>query len=95
MQLGTAQISIVQDIETRRLEAYHGWAYLWSKAPTDPDCADEVAEFYTVTLVRFVEVLETLSAHQRLNLLASSQQHFSSQRKARGAGFLGDYPQAQ
>jgi len=95
MQLSTAKISIVQDVETRRLEAYHGLAYLWSKVPTAPGCADEVAEFYTVTMIRFIEVLETSSAHQRLDLLARSQQSFAPLRKARGAGFLGEYPDVQ
>ncbi|SEM81242.1 hypothetical protein [Palleronia pelagia] len=89
MHLSTAKISIVQDIETRRLEAYHEQAFLWSKVPTDPGCADEVAEFYTVTLVRFIEVLETSSAHQRLDLIARSQQSAAQHRKASGAGFLG------
>lgn len=95
MQISTAQITIIQDIETRRLEAYHGQAFLWSKVPTDPGCADEVAEFYTVTLVRFIEVLETSSAHQRLDLLARSQQCPAPQRRVRGAGCLGEYPDVQ
>ncbi len=95
MQLSTAQISIIQDIETRRLKAYHGRAYLWSKTPRDPACADEVAEFYTVSLLRFIEVVGASSAHQRLELIVRSEQGSAPSKNAKSSGFLGEYPNAQ
>ncbi len=95
MHPSTSKIAIVQDLATRRLEAYHARAFLWSMAPTDPGCADETAEFYTVTLIRFLKVLETSSAHQRLDLIAKSQRSGNPRSDVCGAGFLGEYPDAE
>ncbi|GGL64285.1 hypothetical protein [Wenxinia marina] len=74
MHLSASKIAIIQDLKTRSLRAYHDQAFLWSKSPTDVGSADEVADFYTVTLIRFIEFLETSSAHQRLDLMARSHQ---------------------
>lgn len=92
MQFCTDRVSIVQDLESRKLQAYYDNALLWSKAATDPGCADEVAEFYVFTLIRFLEVLETSSAHVRMDLLARSRRCDDPWTDAGGSGFLGEYP---
>lgn len=91
MKFRTDRVSIVQDLESRRLQAYYDHAFLWSKAPTDPGCAGEVAEFYAFTLIRFLEVLETSSAHTRMDLLAKSRRRDGPQVGFRSGGFLGEY----
>ncbi|WP_089881960.1 hypothetical protein [Citreimonas salinaria] len=95
MQFSTRKITVDQDLGSRKLQAYYDCAFLWSKAPIDPGCADEVAEFYTVTLIRFLEVLETLSAHQRLELLERSRGAHAPRRGDRQVAMLGEYPDAQ
>jgi hypothetical protein len=91
MQFCTDRVSIVQDLGSRRLRAYYDHAFLWSKAPTDPGCADEVVEFYVLTLIRFLEVLETSSAHVRMELLARSRCCDDPRADVRRGGFLGEY----
>jgi len=95
MQFRTDRVSIVQDLESRRLQAYYDHAFLWSKAPTDPGCVGEVAEFYAFTLIRFLEVLETSSAHVRMELLARSRCCDDPWADVRRGGFLGEYPETQ
>lgn len=91
MQFCTDRVSIVQDLKSRRLRAYYDHAFLWSKAPTDPGCADEVVEFYAFTLIRFLEVLETSSAHARMDLLARSRRCEGPRADASSGEFLGEY----
>lgn len=91
MQFRVDRVSILQDLESRRLQAYYGHAFLWSKAPTDPGCADEVVEFYVLTLIRFLEVLETSSAHVRMDLLARSRRCDGPRVDVGSGGFLGEY----
>ncbi|WP_422073267.1 hypothetical protein [Tranquillimonas rosea] len=70
MHEGRRRVSIVSNLETRELEAWLGGAHLWSTVPTEPGSADEVAEFFAMTLIRLLEVVEGMSAHELMNLLA-------------------------
>jgi hypothetical protein len=38
-------IAVIQDLETRDLEANFGLAFLWSTQPTEPKSSDEVVEY--------------------------------------------------
>ncbi|WP_139196948.1 hypothetical protein [Roseivivax marinus] len=63
-------MSIVSNLATRELEAWLGSARLWSVAPEEPGSADEVAEFFTVTLIRLFAVVDGMSAHEQMELLS-------------------------
>lgn len=77
------------------MHACYDGVILWSKSVIDPGSTDEVAEFYTLTLVRFLEVLENMSAHQRMSLLAGSQRGDGFCEARREVGLLGDYPDGE
>jgi hypothetical protein len=73
MLIETGMITIIQGLKTRHLEAYYGLNFLWATPQTEPGSCDEVAEFYTMTLIRLIDVLKGLSAHERMQFLARSQ----------------------
>ncbi|WP_375263409.1 hypothetical protein [Palleronia sp.] len=85
------RVSIVSNVATRELEAWLGHAHLWSTRPTEPGSADEVVEFFTTTLIRLIEVVEAMSAHERINLLAKIAAPTASGGERTG-GILGPFP---
>ncbi len=95
MQIDTGMIAIIQDLETRHLEAYFGHRFLWATPSTEPGSLDEVVEFYTVTLIRLLDAVKSLSAHERIAFLARSDQRNASHDGDREDGLLGQYPNAQ
>lgn len=95
MKFSTQRISVFQDIESRWLNACYDGVFLWSRAVIDPGSTDEVAEIFTVTLVRFVDVLQSLSAHQRIELLAGKQRCHGPRQARRGRGVLRNYPDGE
>ena len=64
-----SEVRIVSNLATRELEAWLGGVLLWSTPPGEPGSADEVAEFFTTTLIRLLDVVEGMSAHERMDLL--------------------------
>lgn len=78
-------VTITSNLKTQKLEAWFGGAHLWSTTPSEPGSVDEVAEFYTATLIRLLEVVEVMSAHERMQLLSKGRA---------SAGLPGDKPVA-
>ncbi|NDU99881.1 hypothetical protein [Pseudoroseicyclus tamaricis] len=92
MHKGWHRVSIISNIETRVLEAWLGGAHLWSTLPQEPGSADEVAEFFTVTLIRLLEVVEGMSAHERMHLLARIAASCTAQDDLPPHDVLGPFP---
>lgn len=92
MHKGSHRVSIVSNIETRELEAWLGGAHLWSTSPQEPGSSDEVAEFFTVTLIRLLKVKEGMSAHERLHLLARINASSTAQDDLPPHDVLGPFP---
>jgi hypothetical protein len=95
MQIDTGMIAIIQDHKTRHLEAYFGCQFLWATPSTEPGSFDEVVEFYTVTLIRLLNAVKSLSAHERIAFLARSGQCKALRNGDCTDGLLGEYPNAQ
>ncbi|SES21866.1 hypothetical protein SAMN04490244_107167 [Tranquillimonas rosea] len=91
MHNGRRGVSIVSNLETRELEAWLGGAHLWSTVPTEPGSADEVAGFFAMTLVRLLEVVEGMSAHERMDLLAMAVASNAASSDASTVSVLGHF----
>jgi hypothetical protein len=95
MQIDTGIIATIQGLETRDLEAHFGHQFLWATPSTEPGSYDEVVEFYTVTLIRLINVLKGLSAHERMQFLARSRACEGRNERDDEDGLFGQYPHAQ
>jgi len=86
-----SSVSIVSNLATGDLEAWLGGAHLWSTVPTEPGSIDEVAEFFAATLIRLLEVVGEMSAHERMQLRSRALASSGSP-GAKSVGLLGAYP---
>ena len=85
-------VSIVSNLATRDLEAWLGSALLWATPPTEPGSADEVAEFFTETLIRLLAVIDGMSAHQRMELCARMAEVSREPENVTAGSLLGAFP---
>ncbi|MFZ3583214.1 hypothetical protein ACOI1H_13730 [Loktanella sp. DJP18] len=94
MQIDLTMIAITQNLETQDLEAYYGLNFLWATPPSEPGSCDEVVEFYTMTLIRLLDVVKGLSAHGQLTFMARSRGLLPAHDGDCQDGLLGRYPDA-
>lgn len=95
MLFSAERICITQSLDNRWLEACYDHAFLRSKPNTHLGSTDEGVSFYAVTLDRTVEVLEAMSAHQRMELLLRSCAQDNLRKVRHGEGFPEDNPNAE
>lgn len=94
MKLFTQKIIVIQDLESRQLEAYYGSLLLWTKTSAEPGSSEEAVEFYTCTLIALLMRLEQATNHQRMAFLAEADAVSQVKRARARTGWLGCYPKA-
>jgi hypothetical protein len=95
MQIVQGMIAIIQNLETRHFETYLGCQLLWATPSTEPVSYDEVVEFYTVTLIRLLNAVKSLSDHERIAFLARLGRRKALRNGDSADGLLGEHPNAQ
>jgi len=83
-------LTIIQCISTRGLEFYCGSVFLTAVAPSEPGSTDELAEIYTVVLIKLFKFLEQGSNHQRMEILEGVKKQPVLSSPPTGPGLLAD-----
>jgi len=90
LALNLSPIRIVQNVESRRLEAYYECILLWSTPVSCPGSEGEATEFYTKTLIALVDAWRGMSNHAKMALLAAKTSSEAGRTYDEGP-LLGDY----
>ena len=92
MGYGLHQIAITSNLRTRAPEAWLGNALLWSTHAIEPGSPYEVAAFFIAPLIKLIQRVEGMSAHERIEFLGQALAPTTRFADAEDAGLFGPSP---